>query len=123
MAFKYLYCLEDFREEHRPHFTCCHMPLDSYTLAWYKCECDPNYDGEAWSAIDDTAKYYHIVEATRDKLKDNIVLEEEFSIWAGEKARIGRDDARKAALKVAAYDGCPDELKERLESYAELLAK
>lgn len=36
--FKCLYCLEDFREDHRSHFTCCHMPLDGYTLAWYKRE-------------------------------------------------------------------------------------
>lgn len=123
MAFKYLYCLEDFREGHRSHFACCHMPLDSYTLAWYKRECDPSYDGEAWSAIDDNAKYYRIVETTREKLKGKVVLEEEFSIWDAEKARIERDDARKAALKVAAYDGCPEGLKEQLESYAELLAK
>lgn len=122
MAFKYLYCLADFREEHRSHFACCHMPLDSYTLAWYKRECDSDYDGEAWSAIDDTAKYCHIVETIRDKLKGKVVLEEEFFIWADEKARVERGDARKAALKVAAYDGCPDELKEQLESYAELLA-
>ena len=122
MAFKYLYCLEDFREEHQSHFACCHMPLDSYTLAWYKRECDSDYDGEAWSAIDDTAKYYHIVETTRDKLKGKAVLEEEFFIWADEKARIERSDARKAALKVAAYDGCPEELKEQLMGFAELLA-
>ena len=88
MAFKYLYCLEGFREGYRSHFACCHMPLDSYTLAWYKRECDTDYDGGAWSAIDDTEKYNHIVEITRGRLKGKVVLEEEFFIWGDEKARI-----------------------------------
>ena len=123
MAFKYLYCCEDFRVEYGPYFICCHMPLDGYTLGWSKRECASNYDGKAWSAIDDVAKYRHIVAETREKLKDKVVLEEEFSIWAAEKARIERDNVRKAALKVAAHDGCPEGLKEQLESYAELLAK
>lgn len=68
-------------------------------------------------------KTCHIVTATREKLKDKVVLEQEFFIWAAEKARIERNNARKATtLKVAAYDGCPEGLKEQLESYAELLA-
>lgn len=123
MAFKYLYCCEDFRSEHHEHFSFCHMPLDSYTLAWYKRECDPGYDGEAWSAINDIAKYGHIVDKTRKKLEGKVVLEEEFSIWAAEKARFEREDVKKAVLKVAAYDGCPEELKEQLVSYIGLLTK
>lgn len=85
-------------------------------------KCLRDYGCEAWSAIGDTAKHCRIVEITRDKLKSRVVLEEEFSIWADEKDRIERDNTRKAALKVAAYDGCPDGLKEQLMSYAELLA-
>ncbi len=119
MAFKYLYCCEDFREKYQSHFALCHMPLDSYTLAWYKRECDPDYDGEAWSAIDDNVKYFHIVSEMRQKLKGKIVLEEEFSIWAAEKARIEQTNARKAALKVAAYDGCPEELRKQLVRFSD----
>lgn len=35
MAFKYLYCL-DRENDYRDIFDKCHMPLDSYTLEWYK---------------------------------------------------------------------------------------
>ena len=31
MAFKYLYCFDD-ATSYLPHFTYCHMPIDSYTL-------------------------------------------------------------------------------------------
>jgi len=118
MAFKYLYCCKDMREGHAKHFECCHMPLDGYTLAWYSRECDAQYDGEAWSSIDDVAKYGTIEGRIREKLQGKNALLAEFVIWAEEKARAERDDARRAALKVAAFDECPDALKEQLEAFA-----
>lgn len=121
MAFKYLYCCEDFREKRQSHFAFCHMPLDSYTLAWYKRECDPDYDGEAWSAIDDNAKYFCIVRGVRQKLQGKVVLEEEFSIWAEEKRRIEISDLKKAAVKISSYSGCSDALKKQLTSFAKHL--
>ena len=36
MTFKYLYCCDDFRTTKEGHFAYCHMPLDSYTLEWFK---------------------------------------------------------------------------------------
>lgn len=36
MTFKYLYCCDDFRTTKEEHFAYCHMPLDSYTLEWFK---------------------------------------------------------------------------------------
>lgn len=35
MAFKYLFCMEG-SEKYKDIFMQCHMPLDSYTLEWYK---------------------------------------------------------------------------------------
>ncbi len=95
--------------------------VDEITRGPFKCL--HGYDGEVWSAIDDVAKYYRIVDGAREGLQGKVVLEEEFSIWAAEKARFEREDVRKAVFKVAAYDGCPEELKEQLVSYAELLTK
>ncbi len=37
MSFKYLYCRED-AENYRDYFKYCHMPLDSFTLEWFKRE-------------------------------------------------------------------------------------
>ena len=40
MAFKYLYCCRELREqEDGLYFAFCHMPLDTYTLKWYKANC------------------------------------------------------------------------------------
>lgn len=36
MSFKYLYCFDDFRIQHREKFENCHIPLDSFRLNWYK---------------------------------------------------------------------------------------
>jgi len=119
MAFKYLYCCKDIREGKAKHFKYCHMPLDSYTLAWYKRECDTQYDGEAWSSIDDIVKYARITESIRQKLNRENVLLAEFGIWQEEKERINTNMARKAALKVASYDGCPSDLREQLARFSD----
>ncbi len=36
MSFKYLYCFDDFRIQHREKIENCHIPLDSFRLNWYK---------------------------------------------------------------------------------------
>lgn len=36
MTFKYLYCFYHTKKEYEAHFNYCHMPLDSYTLEWFK---------------------------------------------------------------------------------------
>lgn len=118
MAFKYLYCCSDIRESKQSHFSCCHMALDGYTLAWYKRECDKDYDGEAWSAIDDIKKYSRIQNNIRKKIQGESVFLDEFAIWQEEKARSERNEIKKAALKVAAFDECPAALKEQLTAFA-----
>ena len=71
MAFKYLFCCEDIRSKKQNHFTFCHMPLDSFTLNWYKNHCAAaQYSGEKWSQINDPDLYYSIEKEIRDALSD-----------------------------------------------------
>lgn len=121
MAFKYLYCCRDIRESAADHFACCHMALDGYTLAWYKRECDSGYDGEAWSSIDDIAKYFHIVENTRSKVKGASPFLAEFGIWKRETDRAERRELKKWADKIAECGECPLELKNALRDFASIL--
>ncbi len=78
MSFKYLYCCEDALTTYKQYFQYCHMPLDSFTLEWFKREfsMDDNntkiywFENEkdkklkagkiaSWSALeDDTRGYY-----------------------------------------------------------------
>ena len=86
MAFKYLYCCEDIRSKYEKHFTYCHMPLDSFTLNWYKKNCAAvKYDGTVWSKITDVSMYFNIQKEIREKLGGKDVLLQEFSIWQKEK--------------------------------------
>lgn len=36
MTFKFLYCLFQGEQDYDKYFQYCHMPLDSYTLAWFR---------------------------------------------------------------------------------------
>lgn len=85
MAFKYLYCLADLRETKREYFKYCHMPLDSYTLSWYKNACDKKLGDIKWSNLDNKQLYKDIVKKTREKLGTESVLVSEFQIWEQEK--------------------------------------
>lgn len=83
MSFKYLYCCDDFRDDKSRNFEFCHMPLDSYTLEWYKEKFDNKKEHSEikWSTIEDYNKYHEIIKNIRIILKGKVVLEEEFSIW------------------------------------------
>ena len=53
MAFKYLYCIEGAQKYHNI-FAKCHMPLDSYTLSWYRKVAGKNAEIKAdtkWSSL------------------------------------------------------------------------
>lgn len=78
MTFKYLYCCENVDEN---YFKYCHMPLDSFTLEWYKriTEKDDKsnkvnlpYDMK-WSKLDKDL-YIKITNKIREKLKQNLKL-------------------------------------------------
>ena len=54
MTFKYLYCCTNI-DNFENHFKYCHMPLDSFTLEWFKRniqEVDPTKIG-SWSKMED----------------------------------------------------------------------
>ncbi len=105
MAFKYLYCLDN-REEYKENiFDKCHIPLDSFTLAWYKRNIlrrtdDKKYQiksDDSWSKLS-REKYTNIQELINSRVSEGlkikingndlplpkIPLEFEFIIWQEE---------------------------------------
>ena len=121
MAFKYLYCCGDFRDGKSNHFSCCHMPLDGYTLGWYKREVDSKYDGELWSKIDDLNKYHNIVNKMREYLKPKELLPFEFKVWQKEKQESEIKNLRSCAEKIKKSARCDKELQNILDEYCEQL--
>lgn len=100
MSFKYLYCSED-GESYRDHFKYCHMPLDSFTLEWFKRkqfkQNRPDKKIASWSKlensennadtfIDDGKEFYsyHFYKTKIRKLANEMnisPLELEFIVW------------------------------------------
>lgn len=123
MAFKYLYCCRELREqEDGAYFAFCHMPLDTYTLKWYKANCAEKGEKVCkWSQLNDSSAYKHIVDQIRtavaDAVADTTVLKAEFSIWRQEKQRVERAALISSAKKIVNDEDCPDELKVLLEEY------
>ena len=108
MAFKYLYCFDD-ATSHLPHFTYCHMPIDSYTLNWcfdnfakklYKKSDIPN-----WSTLK-KPDYDILCDEIRKKLYPQSPLIEEFDIWPKEKAKANEINFIKTIMDYIAdnYD-------------------
>lgn len=122
MAFKYLYCCDDYRSDKKDYFVNCHMPLDDYTLTWYKNECSPDWRKEAWSVIDDVLAYYDIQSAIREKLNGQNVLVAEFSIWSQEKRTRELIELKTAAQRILDSGNCDSQLRYLLESFSENLA-
>lgn len=84
MAFKYLFCCRDFREEKKEYFKFCHMPLDTYTLAWYQRR-SADKTKLVWSKLD-YDKYIKIQNEVRNYIdKNQTALEAEFKVWPNEK--------------------------------------
>lgn len=76
MAFKYLFCC-DRDGAYDEKFSCCHMPLDDYTLLWLFFETGTWYRG--WSWFDK-----NLYEDAQKKVKgiyNNNILEKELVIW------------------------------------------
>lgn len=122
MTFKYLYCCKDIRNKYEKHFTCCHMPLDSYTLNWYKDECNSRgYHGEAWSLLNDVSLYSSIQQHIRETLVGRNVLVEEFSIWQREKVEAEKKALKSSVKKIMDFEGCSKELKDELTKFVDSL--
>lgn len=111
MAFKYLYCCEDFRSEHEQLFLYCHMPLDKYTLKWlYKKE---QYKGYSWSTINCKDTYFKIQNDFRETLGDKNMLVAEFWIWQSEK----KQEFKRGMERIK--KNCSDKLKCSICSFVE----
>ena len=100
MSFKYLYCRED-DENYRNHFKYCHMPLDSFTLEWFKREQfgqnRPNKVITSWSNLENSENdadtfiddgkecySYHFYKKKIRKIANGMdisPLEMEFIVW------------------------------------------
>ena len=100
MSFKYLYCRED-DENYRNHFKYCHMPLDSFTLEWFKREQfgqnRPNKIIASWSNLENSENdadtfiddgkecySYHFYKKKIRKIANGMdisPLEMEFIVW------------------------------------------
>ena len=98
MTFKYLYCYADaVNYINKEYFKYCHMPLDSFTLAWYKRTMDKQFSG-SWSNMKED-EYYPIQDKIHKYLLDepkfkfgsdkiNLPpnsLEAEFFVWQNER--------------------------------------
>ena len=98
MTFKYLYCYADaVNYINKGYFNYCHMPLDSFTLAWYKREAKGKVNC-SWSDMEDK-EYLEIQGNIRKYLHDerkfkfgsdeiNLPrnsLEAEFFVWQNER--------------------------------------
>lgn len=104
MAFKYLFCFE-YDSSLSDKFKNCHMPLDSYTLNWFKrvvlngkChykDTNPHRIVE-WSKLDPET-YCWIQEQISEHLSNEeiTVLELEFVIWPEEIAIISAESLSK----------------------------
>lgn len=106
MAFKYLYCFDD-ATSYLPHFTYCHMPIDSYTLNW--CFDNGLYDKKSdipnWSTLN-KQDYYDLCGKIRTTLLHKSPLIEEFVIWPEEKAKANEINFIKTIMDYIAdnYD-------------------
>ena len=108
MTLKYLYCFQG-RQEKEAWFQYAHMPLDTYTLDWYKKEI--RKETYVWSNLN-KEQYLGIMKNIRDRLQnglkyDNIVLPQspllaDFIIWSEQKRKKKlhqlKDDLKKASL-------------------------
>ena len=105
MAFKYLYCFDD-ATSYLPHFTYCHMPIDSYTLNW--CFDNKLYKKSKirnWSTLK-KPDYDILCDKIRKKLAPQSPLIEEFVIWPEEKAKANEINFIKTIMDYIAdnYD-------------------
>ena len=112
MTFKYLYCYNNVEEK---YFQYCHMPLDSYTLNWYKKNvAEPKIKISNWSNLEQD-EYNRIQCEVRKYLQENRMIkidnkdvplphspfEAEFYIWEQEVKKGNFEELMKAINTVS----------------------
>lgn len=134
MSFKYLFCCEDARTKYKDHFKYCHMPLDSFTLEWYKREIIPEKVA-VWSNLDLSS--YRIIQDNIRKYVNktgNTPLEQEFIEWpkiqmalAAEGFLFGLEGdltpEKKEKIRKKLLTEKYDQITEKLKEKSELLKK
>ena len=76
MTFKYLFCSDYIDKD---YFDYCHMPLDSYTLEWFRRKTENEIKFDKWSNLD-YDKYVKITEKIFEILQQKPLVAE-FKIW------------------------------------------
>lgn len=127
MTFKYLFCLNKIAplaiDEN--WFEFCHMPLDSYTLNWYKETIDKK-SKFTWSNLDDK-KYYEIrgkIEQMKEKggmlkkYKVDNELKAEFIIWQEEKNKRVLKEL-ESAMKKCMKENLKEEMDKKIQEVIE----
>ena len=90
MAFKYLYCHKGVDKN---KFKECHMPLDSFTLAWLLSNGGEFYQEWSWFK----KKNYIEAQSKIKEILDEDILAKEFVIWNEYKSK--HVDLKKEYLK------------------------
>ena len=88
MAFKYLYCCKDIKENYN-YFKYCHMPLDKFTLLWFG-KISGIYIF-TWSSMN-VELYKKVEKSIRSYINkkysnQRTVLDEEFDVWEEMKGK------------------------------------
>ena len=97
MAFKYLYCCadaDDYSKKENDYFKYCHVPLDTFTLEWFRHEWflrktrgagEPTYEMARlpWSSIKDYDAYIEFQNCFREWYENEEItpLQAEFIYW------------------------------------------
>ena len=111
MAFKYLYCCEDFRADYNKYFQHCHMPLDSYTLNWVR-ERTAIKKTNKWSKLNEE-EYLHIVKCISKVLNEESPLVKEFTVWPEERRKQDEKEL-EAMVERCIKDGVTKEAIEKI---------
>jgi len=77
MAFKYLYCFDGVCKE---NFKFCYLPLDKYTIIWFKTHCNKSSTWKTW-LNDDNNAWSNITEKVFFGIQDEVkeILEKELN--------------------------------------------
>lgn len=113
MTFKYLYCVEGMRNKYKAHFKYCHMPLDSYTMAWIDDKDILPDSSTKWSALN-YEDYYKFQNNAKEKIKELeglTLLEAEFIIWPLAQIRKMNKEIGKFMSEYQKFPGFKEENK------------
>ncbi len=137
MAMKTVYCLlckeqPDILRKYCSRFDECHIPLDSYTLKWYREHyteqktCWSKLEAEEYYGISKNIKAMFDQKKLEDKYKDLTPLQAEFFIWEEEQMKelavnLGKN-CKKYIKNIAVIEklGLQNEFKSAIDLYKDI---